>query len=151
MCHNFIVELNSIYYFCKIPFIMFVKKLFQSFFQSVVSRYLILHCLLWVVINSFMRSNKNFRWYERRKISIRIFFEISCFITIRRIIIFQKNVTEQQVIVEKRDYKKLWKYCITMARFFVRLTNIKVLKLLFDRDMLRERPFRDRDVSITFF
>lgn len=56
---------------------------------------------------------------------------------------------EQQLIVEKRDYKKLWKYGITMARFFVRLTNIKVLKLLIDHDILKERPFRDRDVSIT--
>lgn len=36
-----------------------------------------------------------------------------------------------------------------MARFFVRLTHIKVLKLLVDRVALRERPFRDRDVSLT--
>lgn len=55
---------------------------------------------------------------------------------------------QKEFTVEKRDYKKLWKYSITMARFFVRLTNIKELKLLIDRDVLRERPFRDRDVSI---
>ncbi|VDK81774.1 unnamed protein product [Litomosoides sigmodontis] len=61
-------------------------------------------------------------------------------------VMLKKSVMEQQLIVEKRDYKKLWKYGITMARFFVRLTNIKVLKLLIDHDILRERPFRDRDI-----
>uniref|UniRef100_A0A1I8EAE4 phosphorylase kinase n=1 Tax=Wuchereria bancrofti TaxID=6293 RepID=A0A1I8EAE4_WUCBA len=60
----------------------------------------------------------------------------------------KKSVIQQKLIIEKRDYKKLWKYSITMARFFVRLTNIKVLKLLVDRDVLRERPFRDRDAAV---
>uniref|UniRef100_A0A915PY85 phosphorylase kinase n=1 Tax=Setaria digitata TaxID=48799 RepID=A0A915PY85_9BILA len=56
------------------------------------------------------------------------------------------NVLQREFIVEKRDYKKLWKYGITMIRFFVRLTNIKMLKLMIDRDALRQRPFYDRDI-----
>ncbi|VDK29255.1 unnamed protein product [Gongylonema pulchrum] len=60
------------------------------------------------------------------------------------------SVIQREKVIEKRDYKKLWKYGIMMTRFFVRLTNIKALKLLVDRAALRKRPFRDRDVSSLF-
>ncbi|VDN05704.1 unnamed protein product [Thelazia callipaeda] len=56
------------------------------------------------------------------------------------------SVKEKEIVFEKRDYKKLWKYGIIIVRFFVRLTNIKTLKLLVDRCALRKRPFRDRDI-----
>lgn len=51
-----------------------------------------------------------------------------------------------EVAVKKRPYKKLWKWAIILVRFFIRLTDIKRLKLLVDRNELRRRPFRDRDI-----
>ncbi|VDK48986.1 unnamed protein product [Anisakis simplex] len=46
----------------------------------------------------------------------------------------------------KRNYRYLWRHAIILVRFFIRLTNIKYLKLLVDRKELRLRPFRDRDI-----
>ncbi|KHN84767.1 Phosphorylase b kinase gamma catalytic chain, liver/testis isoform, partial [Toxocara canis] len=48
--------------------------------------------------------------------------------------------------IAKRDYRHLWQHSIILVRFFIRLTNIKYLKLLVDRNELRQRPFRDRDI-----
>lgn len=57
-----------------------------------------------------------------------------------------KAVIAAKEAIEKRDYKHLWKHSIILVRFFIRLTNIKYLKLLVDRNELRMRPFRDRDI-----
>uniref|UniRef100_A0A915C7Q7 phosphorylase kinase n=1 Tax=Parascaris univalens TaxID=6257 RepID=A0A915C7Q7_PARUN len=48
--------------------------------------------------------------------------------------------------LSNRDYRHLWKHSIILVRFFIRLSNIKYLKLLVDRSELRQRPFRDRDI-----
>lgn len=48
--------------------------------------------------------------------------------------------------VKKRDFKRIWRRMIMLVRFFIRLTNIKYLKLLVDRSELRQRPFRDREI-----
>ncbi|VDD88324.1 unnamed protein product [Enterobius vermicularis] len=48
--------------------------------------------------------------------------------------------------VKKRDFRRIWRRSIHLARFFIRLTNIKNLKVLVDRDLLKQRPFRDREI-----
>ncbi|VDN60582.1 unnamed protein product [Dracunculus medinensis] len=46
----------------------------------------------------------------------------------------------------KEHYRNLWRHAIILVRFFIRLTNVKYLKLLVDYDELCKRPFRDRDI-----
>lgn len=48
--------------------------------------------------------------------------------------------------VKKRDFRRIWRRVIILVRFFVRLTNIKNLKIVVDRTLLRQRPFRDREI-----
>ncbi|CAB3402236.1 unnamed protein product [Caenorhabditis bovis] len=42
--------------------------------------------------------------------------------------------------------KKRFKQAIIWVRFFLRLSKYKYLKTMVDRDVLRKRPFRDRDI-----
>uniref|UniRef100_A0A0N5AFS8 phosphorylase kinase n=1 Tax=Syphacia muris TaxID=451379 RepID=A0A0N5AFS8_9BILA len=51
-----------------------------------------------------------------------------------------------QDAIKKRDFRRIWRRVIILVRFFVRLTNIKNLKILVDRGLLRQRPFRDREI-----
>lgn len=46
--------------------------------------------------------------------------------------------------------RKRFKTAIIWVRFFQRLAKYKYLKSTIDRDILRKRPFRDRDVSFVF-
>ncbi|GMT19157.1 hypothetical protein PFISCL1PPCAC_10454, partial [Pristionchus fissidentatus] len=47
---------------------------------------------------------------------------------------------------KKRDYKKLFKHSILFVRFLVRLSHYREMKGVIDRDTIRKRPFRDREI-----
>ncbi|CAI5444593.1 unnamed protein product [Caenorhabditis angaria] len=52
-----------------------------------------------------------------------------------------------EVVTVKDDKaKKRFKQAIIWVRFFIRLAKYKYLKTVVDRDVLRKRPFRDRDI-----
>lgn len=45
-----------------------------------------------------------------------------------------------------KDMRKLFRQSIILVRFFCRLQRYKYLKTVVDRESLRKRPFRDRDI-----
>ncbi|RCN28816.1 kinase domain protein [Ancylostoma caninum] len=49
-------------------------------------------------------------------------------------------------VYNKPDMRKLFRQAIILVRFFCRLQNYKYLKTIVDRESLRKRPFRDRDI-----
>ncbi|ETN76334.1 kinase domain protein, partial [Necator americanus] len=49
-------------------------------------------------------------------------------------------------VYNKQDMRKLFKQAIVLVRFFCRLQKYKYLKTVVDRESLRKRPFRDRDI-----
>ncbi|CAJ0598815.1 unnamed protein product [Cylicocyclus nassatus] len=49
-------------------------------------------------------------------------------------------------VTNKPDMRKLFKQAIVLVRFFCRLQKYKYLKSVVDRESLRKRPFRDRDI-----
>ncbi|PAV60068.1 hypothetical protein WR25_19554 [Diploscapter pachys] len=59
-------------------------------------------------------------------------------------VVEQKKVAKE--VKPKRDLRKLFKQAIIWVRFFLRLAKYKYIKSVVDRDALRKRPFRDRDI-----
>ncbi|KAK6043877.1 hypothetical protein COOONC_18616 [Cooperia oncophora] len=49
-------------------------------------------------------------------------------------------------VYPKENMRKLFRQSIILVRFLCRLRNYKYLKTLVDRESLRKRPFRDRDI-----
>ncbi|CAD6197578.1 unnamed protein product [Caenorhabditis auriculariae] len=56
------------------------------------------------------------------------------------------KVTVQLAVEHNEKPRKLFKHAIIWVRFFIRLSKYKYLKSVVDRDALRKRPFRDRDI-----
>ncbi|KAF8356628.1 hypothetical protein PRIPAC_91623 [Pristionchus pacificus] len=47
---------------------------------------------------------------------------------------------------KKRDYRQLFRHSIIFVRFLIRLSHYRDLKGVIDRDTIRKRPFRDREI-----